>query len=172
MKRTRIDLQEIAAWPNLAEAAYKAAKGKRNRQEVVKFFARFDASLAQLSADILAGKMPKGIFRAFTIHDPKKRTIHAACFTDRVFHHALINLVGPILDRGLTPATFACRVGKGQHAAASRVQHHLRRYPWYVKIDIQSYFHTIDHQLLLALLARRFKGEAFLAIIWRETLLP
>ncbi len=167
MKRVRVDLEQIASWPNLADAAYKAAKGKRNRPEVAKFFARFDNSLSQLSAAILAGKMPKGIFREFTIRDPKQRTIHAACFVDRVFHHAVINLIGPVLDRGLIQHTYACRPGKGQHAAAFQVQHYLRRYPWYIKIDIDGYFPAIDHQRLLYLLHRRVKGQPFLALLGR-----
>jgi hypothetical protein len=84
-----------------------------------------------------------------------------------VFHHAVIALAGPVLDRALTPTTFACREGMGKHAAAWQVQRQLRRFPWYVKIDIRHYFDEIDHAMLHGLLQRRFKGRAFLALLRR-----
>jgi len=78
-----------------------------------------------------------------------------------------MNRVGPVLDRALTDATYACRIGMGNHAAAERVQTLLRLHPWYVKIDIEHYFDAIDHQLLYALLARRLKGDGLLQTLWR-----
>lgn len=167
MRRVRIELDEVAAWANLTDAAHKAARGKRQRPEVARFFARFDESLAELGEAIRAGWMPRGALRRFVIHDPKQRTIHVAPFEERVFHHALMNHAGPVLDRALTDAAFACRVGRGQHAAARRVQQHLRRFPWYVQIDIAGYFDTIDHARLLDLLARRFKGDGLMACLGR-----
>jgi len=167
MKRTRIEPADVAARDNLARAAHQAARGKRGRPEVRAFFDRFDERLEGLGASIRAGSMPAGGYRAFVIHDPKRRVIHAASFEDRVFHHALMNLAGPVLDRALTSATYACRPGMGHHAAVRRVQEHLQRYPWYVLIDIDAYFDSIDQALLLGLLERRFKGKGLLDTIAR-----
>lgn len=167
MKRTRIELIDIAKYANLAEAAWKAGKGKRHRGPVRSFFSDFDTNVNRLARGILVGKMPQGKYRSFIIHDPKKRTIHAACFEDRILHHAIMNIAGPVLDRGLVPTTYACRVGKGTLAAVERVRHCIRRYPWYVKIDIAGYFDTVDHHLLFSLLQRRFKGNEFLDLLWR-----
>lgn len=47
------------------------------------------------------------------------------------------------------------------------MQANLRRFPWYVKIDIAGYFPSIDHKILTRLLERRFKGDAFLYLLWR-----
>ncbi len=167
MKRVAILLDAIAAVDNLALATYRAARGKQTRHDVRRFFQRFDAHINQLAADIRAGRTPYGRFRRLTIRDPKPRIIHAACFEDRIFHHAVTRFAGPVLERALTPTTFACRQGMGNHAAVRQVQRHLRRFPWYVKIDMQHYFDTIDHACLLRLLQRRFKGQAFLALLQR-----
>ncbi len=167
MKRSKIDLEDIAAFRNLADAAHKAARGKRTRPDVQAFFKRFDDNINEQAHAILVGQMPKGIFKRFIIHDPKKRLIHAACFEDRIFHHAVMNQAGPVLERAMTPTTYACRPGKGVHAAAQHVQTGIRRFPWYGKIDILGYFDTIDHQIMLALLARRFKGNDFLDTLQR-----
>lgn len=167
MRRVPIELAAVAGFANLADAARKAGRGKRTRADVAAFFAQFDARLSALGEAIRSERMPRGRLRRFLIHDPKARVIHAADFEDRVFHHALMNLAGPVLDRALTDAVYACRVGKGNHAAALRVQRGVRRFPWYVKIDIEHYFDRIDHRLLFRLLARRFKGDPFLRTLWR-----
>jgi retron-type reverse transcriptase len=167
LKRHLIKLEQVATYPNLALAAHKAAKGKHQRREVRCFFQRFDKSINQLGSDILNKQVPDGRMKQFYIFEPKKRSIHAACFKDRVLHHALMNFAGPVLDRSLVPSSFACRPKKGIHSAVNHVQSKLRKYPWYVKFDIEHYFDTIDHGLLLQLLSRRFKGHGFMALINR-----
>jgi len=167
MKRIRISLEKIAEQANLTCALHKAARGKRHRDQVNRFLQQAGKNLNQLACDILEGRMPYGDFRSFIIHDPKKRTIHAACFEDRVFHHAVMNLAGPVLERTMLPTSFACRPGLGVHRAANAVQQHIRRFNWYGKIDIDSYFARIDHGILSAILMRRFKGEAFEAQLQR-----
>ncbi len=165
MKRQRIDLHWVAAYTNLAEAARKAARGKRHRKDVRTFFSRFDENINRLGKDILSGQVPGGRLKRFRIFDPKERIIHAACFKDRVLHHALMNYAGPVLDRSLVASSFACRPCKGIHKAVTYVQSKIRKHPWYLKIDIQHYFDAIDHRLLLNLLSRRFKGRDFMAIV-------
>jgi hypothetical protein len=167
MKPTPIHIHEVAEWSNLALAAHRAGRRKRHRPTVAAFFRDFDHCLARLGETIRAGAAPSGRYTAFRIHDPKPRLIQAACFEDRVLHHAVINLAGPVLERSLCDASFACRPGRGVHRAAARVQELLRRRPWYVKIDVRAYFDSIDHDLLLGLLARRFKGRAFLDLLER-----
>ncbi len=167
MKRTPVSLDEIAARDNLVLATWKAARGKRTRPEVQAFLADLDGSLGRLSAGILAGTVPKGAFREFLINDPKLRRIHAACFEDRVLHHAILNSVETVFERSLADSSFACRPGRGSHAAVRRVQACVRRYPWFGQVDVAAYFPSIRHDVLKALLARRFKGAGFLALLGR-----
>ena len=148
-------------------ALQKAARGKRHRPDVQAFFENLDANLNRLGQDIRKSQLPYGRFRAFVIHDPKKRLIHAACFEDRVFHHALINLAGDVLERAMVPQSYACRSGMGVHNAVKKVQLHLRRYGYYGKIDIESYFSSIPHQRLLEVLSRLFKGAEWFAQLTR-----
>lgn len=113
MKRTLITLEAIAERKNLVAAFHKAAKGKRHRRDVQAFLQHFDTNLNRLGDDIRAARLPYGKFRAFQIHDPKKRLIHAACFEDRIFHHALMNLAGDVLERAMMPTSYACRPNMG-----------------------------------------------------------
>lgn len=167
MKRSPIGLDAIADWDTLVAAFHRASRGKPDRQDVRAFAARLDAELTGLRHGILSETVQPGPMTSFRIRDPKPRIIHAPCFRDRVLHHALMAPAGPVLDRALVADTYACRVGKGTLAAVQRCQHHARRFPWYGQIDIQGYFATIDHDRLLALLARRFKDPGLLRLFGR-----
>ena len=167
MQRLRIELSDLATWENLLLAVWKAARGKRQRHDVAQFIAGLENCLQALARDIVNGVVPYGLYRHFHIHDPKLRLIHAACFEDRVLHHAIMNLAESVFERSLVPTSYACRPGKGVHRAIVQVQHNLRRYPWYVQLDIDAYFPSIDHKLLYGLLQRRFKGEGFMALLGR-----
>jgi len=167
MQRTRIDLEAIADIHNLARAAWLAGRRKRRSPEALAFFQDFERSLARLAAGIQDGTRPLGLYRPFTVWDPKRRLIHAACFEDRVLHHAVFAQAGPVLERAMVDSSYACRPGKGPLAAVQRAQAALRRYPWYVKIDIRGYFPAIDQARLMTLLERCFKGAPFLALLRR-----
>lgn len=167
MQRSSLRLADIADWHNLAAAFCEAARGKAARPDVIAFRADLDRELAALRRDILDGSVRLGEMRAFRIRDPKPRLIHAPVFRERVLHHALMAPAGPVLDRALVDDTFACRPGKGALAAVKRAQAHGRRFPWYGKIDIRSYFASIDHGILRGLLTRRFRDRPVLALMAR-----
>lgn len=167
MHRQRIELHDIATLDNLHLATFKAAKGKRARPDVAHFITGLDDRLRQLHADIMTERVPYGLYRSFIIHDPKQRLIHAACFEDRILHHAIMNLAEPVFEKSLVSSTFACRPDKGVHSAVFQVQRNLQRYPWFVQVDVNGYFPAIDHQRLLHLLTRRFKGIEFIALLGR-----
>lgn len=167
MRRTLIRLEEVAEWSNLLSAVHKAARGKHARPDVAAFLADLPARLAELAESILDGRAPLGQYRSFIIRDPKRRLIHAAAFPDRVLHHGILNLAEPVFEKALVSSSYACRPGKGVHRAVAAVQRHLQRYRWYAKIDVDGYFPAIPHPALMDLLARRFKGAGFLALLQR-----
>lgn len=164
MRRSGVSLAEVASLENLTRAFWRAAQGKRERLDVVRFAAALDLELAGLGAAIRDGSVQVGEMHSFEIRDPKRRTIHAPCFRERVLHHALVAQIGPPLDRALVDDTFACRRGRGSLAAVMRAQGHLRRADWYVKVDIRGYFSSIDHAVLRAALRRKLKDRGVLGL--------
>ncbi len=167
MKRIHIQLADIATIDNLWLAVWKAARGKRHRPDVIRFTQNIEKSCYLLAQDIVQSTVPYGHYRQFYINDPKRRLIHAASFEDRVLHHAILNLVEPVFERKLVHSTYACRPEKGVHQAVKQVQKNVRRYLWYVKVDVSGYFPAIDHAILFKLLQRCFKGDDFLYLLWR-----
>ncbi|MFN5275071.1 MAG: reverse transcriptase domain-containing protein [Planctomycetota bacterium] len=164
-KRLRVELEDIANDPNMYHAAYLAARGRRNRPQILEFQNKFQENIHRIGREILDESYRPKPMRQFVIHDPKRRIIDAPVFEDRVVHHALILQIGGFLDQALIDNTFACRRGLGPLRAVWKVQTYCRKYPWYVKLDIRSYFHSIDHDVLRAQLQRRFKGDGLHRLI-------
>jgi hypothetical protein len=166
-RRSNVGLDDVASFDTLATAFWRAARHARGRAEVEGFAAQLPDELARLRAGILEQRVPDGPWQEIAIFDPKPRRVLAPCFRDRVLHHAMMIHMGPVLDRALVDDTFACRVGRGVLAAVRRAQAHARVHPWFVKVDMRSYFASIDHEILCGLLHRRFKNPGLLGLCER-----
>jgi len=76
-----------------------------------------------------------------------------------------MNICEPILERYAIYDSYACRKGKGTIKAIERAGTFSRRDGWYLKLDIRLYFDSIDQEILLNLLRRRFKDQQLLALL-------
>ncbi len=152
------------SFANLHSAAMKACRGKRDRFDVLRFHFDLERQLWRLHEELEAGTYRPGPYRTFTIHEPKPRLISAAPYRDRVVHHALCNVLEPIWERRFVFDTYACRAGKGTHAAVRRAQDYARRFPYVLKADVRKFFPSIDHEVLKGLLARKVKDPHVLGL--------
>ena len=148
----------------LLAAVYEAARGKRGREAVRAFFRDLESRVARLRSAIRRGDYRFGPYVQFVVRDTKKRRIDAPPFEDRVVHHAMMSVLGPILERSALHHSYACRRGKGQHAALKQLRHWTRRTRWYCKLDIRKYYESIDHGILRRRLRRRFKDGRVLEL--------
>jgi len=113
MKRIGGLFDRIADARTIAAAAWRASRGKRHREGVRTFLADLDAESARIVATLRNGSFRFDGYQTFKIRDPKSRTIHAPSFRDRVVHHAVIAVAGPVFERGATDRSHACRKGRG-----------------------------------------------------------
>jgi retron-type reverse transcriptase len=162
MRRTGGLWPRVLAFENLLAAHGKARLGKRQRPAVARFELDLEHNLFDLQRELTERSYRPGAYRLFEIYDRKPRRIAAAPYRDRVVHHALMNLVEPVLDRTFIADSFACRVGKGVHAAVGRYQAWARRYAYALKLDVRRYFPSIDHAILKAKLRHRIKDPGVL----------
>jgi len=105
-----------------------------------------------------------GNYHYFKIYDPKERTICAAAFSERVIHHALMNVCHANFDRFQIFDSYACRLGKGTYAALNRAKQYQQKYKYFLKLDVRKYFDTIEHNVLKNMLAGRFKEVKLLTV--------
>ncbi len=165
MKRHGNLWPQIIEFENLMMAARQAQKGKRFRANVLEFNYRLEQELFRLQAELKTLAYRPGAYRTFKISDPKPRLISAAPYRDRVVHHALCNVIVPLLDRTLIGHTYANRLGYGSHKALKRYTGWARHYRYCLQCDIQKYFPSIDHEILKALLHERIKCPETLWLI-------
>jgi hypothetical protein len=159
----------VHAFENLYWAFRQARRGKRGREEVAAFEYDLEKNLLQLQAELQTATYRPGPYRHFWIHEPKRRKISAAPFRDRVVHHALCQVIEPIFERCFIHDSYACRMNKGTHRAVNRCQAFARWHRYVLKCDIQKFFPSIDHEILLSLLARKLADPRVMELI-REIL--
>jgi RNA-directed DNA polymerase len=78
-----------------------------------------------------------------------------------------MNLLEPILERRFHPDSFACRKGKGTHAAVRRLQQLLRRCRFTLQADLRQFFPAIDHSILKERFRRTLKERPTLDLMDR-----
>jgi len=139
---------QIIAFENLLNASRKARRGKRFRPSTALFELNLEKNLFQLMRRLASKTYMPGAYTDFTIHDPKTRRISAAPYRDRVVHHALINVIEPLIGRSFIYDTYACIKGKGTHKAVARYRQFLPQNRFVLKCDISQYFFSIDHDIL------------------------
>jgi RNA-directed DNA polymerase len=140
--------EQICSWDNLLLAFRRASRGKRGQPNVAAFEHRLEDNLMAIQRQLVTQTYRPGHYVSFVIHEPKRRLISAAPFADRVVHHALCNVIEPILERSFIFDSYANRVGKGTHAALDRCQEFARRFRYVLICDIRQFFPSIDHALL------------------------
>jgi len=156
---------QITCFENLFEAYKEARKGKRYRDDVLNFSYNLEENLINLQNKLLWKLWRPGKFRSFYVYDPKKRLIQAPPFQDRVVHHALVKIIEPLFERKFIYDSYACRKGKGIHAATLRLQAFLRRAKrnwrnvYVLKADISKYFPSINHNRLIQIIARTIRDK-------------
>ncbi len=167
MKRIDGIWAKVTSFENLLGAYCKARRGKRRRPDVAEFGLNLERELLALQRALREGTYQPGDYRLFTIYERKPRVIAAAPFCDRVVHHAVMHDIEPTVDRTFISDSYACRMGKGVHAAVDRYQAWAQTYRYVLKLDIQQYFPSIDHELLKEKLRRRIKDARVLDLLDR-----
>ncbi len=152
MKRYGNLYPQIIDFENILDAVKKAQKGKRFRDSVLAFNYNLEGELAQLKKELTHKTYQPGAYRTFYIKEPKSRLISAAPYRDRVVHHALCNIIVPIIEPKFIVDSYANRVGFGTHRALRRFITFARSSRYVLQCDLQKYFPSIDHEILKSLL--------------------
>lgn len=151
---------QIYDFENLYNAYLKARKCKRYRKEVLKFTSNLEENLIIIQNELMWKMYIPSRYREFYVYDPKKRLIQAPQFKDRVIHHALCNVIEPLFEKKFIYDSYACRKGKGTHAAVLRAQKFMRKLKrnhgnfYILKADVSKYFQSINPDILKSIIRR------------------
>jgi retron-type reverse transcriptase len=164
--------QQLCSYENLFLAYKNARKHKTTKSYVLEFEKELENNLLLLRTELLLKSYrPKPLVN-FTIRDPKTRKISKSDFRDRVVHHALCNIIGPIFDRTFVYDSYANRIGKGTLAAIKRFDYFKRKVSknntkncFILKADIKKYFENVNHNILISIIRKRLDDENMIWLI-------
>lgn len=168
-------LEAMGDYGNVQKAYNKARKCKRHRKDVLIFTKDKEENLDKVREDIINLAYEPSKYHYFKVYEPKERQIMALPFYDRVVQHAINNVLEPIFDKRFISQSYACRKGKGMHAASDTLQRWLydwdkrhKDQPLYaIKADIHHYFQSITHEILKAEIRKVIKDKKALVLIDR-----
>ena len=85
---------------------------------------------------------------------------------DRVIQQAIAQVVGPIYESQFSDYSFGFRPGRSAHQAVKQVREYFRQgYKQVVDIDLAAFFDSVNHDVLMCLLAQRVKDKRVLKLI-------
>jgi len=148
-------------------AAYlDCRRRKRGTINALRFELWQAKNLVRLEEELNSGAYRPSRSVCFVTLKPKPREIFAADFRDRVVHHLLIRKIEPHWEQVFVHDSYACRPGKGTHAAVERLSDFLRsitqggrRRAWFLQVDVRNFFMSIDKRLLYTLVDKGLRRQ-------------
>ncbi len=153
------------AWQRVARN--KGAAGV-DGQSIERFSRRSDMYLAELQASLANGSYQPSPVKRVEIPkaDGKTRPLGIPTVKDRIVQTALKMVIEPIFEVQFRPGSCGFRPGRGCKDALREVDRLLKEgYTHVVDADLKSYFDTIPHDRLMALVEGSISDGRVLALI-------
>lgn len=171
MKRYGYLIERVIELENLSGAFDRVMRGKRKNKTYRYFVSNKDRILRELAYEIENDLYtPKGYNEFGLVEYDKLRTIQSLSFRDRIALHAIMSIVSETLGGMLIRDTYASLPGRGIHDGFSRVRKALRNHEgtrYCLKLDLRKFYHSVDQDVLLALLARKIKDRRMMNTLTR-----
>lgn len=85
---------------------------------------------------------------------------------DRMVQQAVAQVLTPIFEKTFSDNSYGFRPGRDAKQAVTKAKEYMEQgYKWVVDIDLAKYFDTVNHDKLMALVAREIKDKRVLKLI-------
>ena len=169
MKRIGNLYEMIYDLDNLRLADKKAQKGKSKQMGVIIHNRRLEDNLLDLHERLKAKTYKTSDYIQFKVIDRKERDVfRLPYYPDRICHHAIMNVLEPIFVANFTADTYSCIKGRGIHGGLNNLELALQDVvdtKYCLQIDVKKFYENIDHDILKALLRRKFKDKDLLWLL-------
>ena len=126
---------------------------------------------ARIREDLLGDRYQPQPIRRVEIPKPDgqgTRGLGIPTVLDRLIQQALLQVLQPRIDPTFAEQSFGFRPGRSAHGAVLRARAHMAAGArWVVDLDLEKFFDRVNHDVLMARVARRVKDKRVLRLIRR-----
>lgn len=170
MKRVNGLFKKMVEKNNILMALENAKKGKRHYAEVKKIESNPDKYVHDLQQMLLNKTFKTSNYETLQkVSGGKIREIHKLPFyPDRIVHHCIVQVAQDIWIKSLIRDTYSTIPGRGIHDGVRRVKSAMKdvdNTKYCLKIDINKYYPSVDHNVLKKIVRMKIKDADFLYVL-------
>lgn len=173
MKRIGFLFDSITDEMNIKRAIQNSSKGKRHQRRIQRVMNEPDRHVRAIKGMLVNKTFVPSPYIERVIHDNsagKQRAIHKPrYFPDQIVHWALMQVIEPIIMRGMYRYCCGSVPGRGTSDGQRTVRRWLdkdhRGTRWCLKMDIRKFYPSVDNDTLKAMFRRKIKDPHALWLI-------
>jgi RNA-directed DNA polymerase len=124
----------------------------------------------RIRVELLDGNYQPGLVRRVEIPKPGggMRQLGIPTVLDRLIQQALHQVLQPIFDPEFSESSYGFRLGRGALQAVAKAREYAAAgQRWVVDVDLEKFFDLVNHDILMARLARKISDKRVLRLIRR-----
>lgn len=168
-------MEAVVERSNMLAALHRVARNKGaagvDGMTVADLRAYLKEQWPKIRGRLLSGEYEPSPVRRVEIPKPDGkgvRKLGIPTVVDRLIQQALHQVMSPIFDPSFSGSSYGFRPGRSAHDAVQQARAYVREgRRWVVDLDLEKFFDRVNHDILMARVARKVKDKRVLLLIRR-----